>query len=245
MVGSGFGWSVDYIGTAINIIVEVGKAFPSAGGAMSKYKNASAFLQTLEVTLDHLAKHAELNVSDSYLKDISDQLEHITLAWNAFESFVGKYDQSFGESSSDATLKKAQKIVQFTLKDLSGEVDKMRVAVAQPLQAINTLLSLQMIHETILIPQRPLTEEQGKLLVDAINLAAVPGDLNDRLEAMHSTQHQATARLHTDLAVQTQTITDLHRVLDANFQTFGIRSIPQTLRIVRTHQAQRVQGRRV
>ena len=213
MVGASFGWSVGDIAQAVKIIVQVTKAFKATGGAASKYEDASGFLQSLKTTLDHLAHYVDLNCSDVYARDILEQLERITSPWNNFKAFISKYEKSLGPSSRQSKLGKAPQTVQYTLKDLSGEVDRLRAAVAQPLQAINTLLSLQQIADIKLVPQKLLTPAQCHQLVEAMSIAGVPKALSDRLESMQYSQEASVLRMQSEMETQFEKICDLQETL--------------------------------
>jgi len=58
MDAAGFGWSAGDIATAVKVIVEVGEAFISTGGAATKYADALTFLESLRMTLELLESHA-------------------------------------------------------------------------------------------------------------------------------------------------------------------------------------------
>lgn len=210
MVAAGFGWSAGDIATAIRLVVKVGKAFKASGGATCRYNDALGFLQSLKVTLDHVGKHASRSSSDVYENDIVLQLDRITPHWKAFEAYLLRFEQSLGPTSSRSSLAKAPRTIQYTLKDLSGEVERLKTAVAQPLQVINTLLSLQLIQETRLLPQKLLTPAQCRQLVEAISLAGVPLALGDRLNHLEEAQRLTVDRATSTLTTQIRDSTNEH-----------------------------------
>jgi hypothetical protein len=141
-----FGWSAGDIAKAIELTVSVCKAFKEAGGAATKYKQAADFLGGFKTTLQHLHAHTQNCFKDPYTEDIQDQLKKINGPWKAFESFLAKYEKSLGENSKRRGLEKAPRTVQWALKDLSGEVEKLEDAIARPLQVVNSMLSLQILY---------------------------------------------------------------------------------------------------
>jgi len=78
--------------------------------------------------------------------------------------------------------------VQYTLADLEGETDRLRLAVAQPLQVVYTLLSLHIIEEVRSVSTKVLTPHQCGQVVDAIHHAGVPGAMQDRLTELEKSQ---------------------------------------------------------
>lgn len=67
MLPVGFGWSASDVAIAIGTPIKVGKAFRHAGGAASQYSEAVAYLKSLRITLDHLARYAQTHTDDFYM----------------------------------------------------------------------------------------------------------------------------------------------------------------------------------
>lgn len=55
---------------------------------------------------------------------------------------VDRYEASLGGEATTSKFEKATKISKWTLKDLSGEVQRLKASIESPLQLINLLVSL-------------------------------------------------------------------------------------------------------
>jgi hypothetical protein len=83
--------------------------------------------------------------SNDLPQDISKLLQDIREPWEEFKKFLDKYEPSLGASSSRSRLARAPRTIQYTVKDISGKVEKLRLQTEQPLQAVNSLLSLHVM----------------------------------------------------------------------------------------------------
>jgi uncharacterized protein YoxC len=148
MVAPVFGFSVGDFIAGGQILIEAVKAFKEAGGASSKYASELSFLNSLKSTLGHLERFASSTnspQSNDLLQDISKLLQDIREPWQEFRTFLDKYEPSLGTSSSRSKVAKAPRTIQYTLRTISGKVEKLRRQTEQPLQAINSLLSLHVM----------------------------------------------------------------------------------------------------
>jgi hypothetical protein len=148
MVAPGFGFSVGDFIAGGKVLIEVITAFKEAGGASSKYASELAFLNSLKSTLDHLERFVSStssSQSSDLSQDISKLLQGIREPWEEFKKFLDKFEPSLGASSSRSKLAKAPRTIQYTVKDISGQVEKFRQHTEQPLQAVNSLLSLHVM----------------------------------------------------------------------------------------------------
>jgi hypothetical protein len=140
-----FGWSAGDLINGINVIVRVAEAFKETGRAASKYQAHHDFAVGLKKTFASLKLYTDLYKHNRYSDDIAGQLKLIEKPWKRFQTFLEKYNEPLGEQSTIYKLKKAPRIVKWTAKDLSGEVEKLERAVHWPLESLNLLLSLQLI----------------------------------------------------------------------------------------------------
>jgi hypothetical protein len=64
-----------------------------------------------------------------------------------FKTFLDKYTEALDAAGKghESRFRKAQKTISFTLKDLSGKVERLRRDTEQPLCAISKLLWLQVM----------------------------------------------------------------------------------------------------
>lgn len=145
MVIPAFGFSVGDFIAGTQILVKVISAFKEAGGASSKYAAEVSFLYRFKLALEHLEKHVNAAPQSELSQDISKLLEEIQGPWDEFRQFLHKYENSLGESSTKSKLGKAPRTIQYTVKDILGNVDKLCRQIERPLQAINSLLSLQLM----------------------------------------------------------------------------------------------------
>ncbi|KAF2807097.1 uncharacterized protein BDZ99DRAFT_465029 [Mytilinidion resinicola] len=103
------------------------------------------FLEGLKLTLEHLKSYVDGNTTDSRASSISDQIEKIKTPFKAFQETVEKYEKSLGEASTRGRFERVSTTIKWALKEISGDVEKLKVAIMQPIQIINTLLSLQLL----------------------------------------------------------------------------------------------------
>jgi hypothetical protein len=159
MAAPGFGFSVgDFIAGA-QILVRVIDAFKEAGGASSKYAKQVSFLQGFKATLEHLERHIRSSSPSDLSDDISKLLDNIQTPWNEFKSFLEKYDRALAQTankSAKPNFRKIPQVIQFTLNDLSGKVEKLRREIQEPLAAVNSLLILHLVYETLLVLRKQL-----------------------------------------------------------------------------------------
>lgn len=141
-----FGWSVGDTVSAVKITIKVVSAFKSTSGAVEKYQQSVDFLKSFESTLTQLRRYIQSNPNDKYASDLSERLQSISKPWKRFEEFVKKYEDTLGKKSKKSRLGKAPQIVVYTLKDLDGEVQRLKEAVSTPFQLIIGSLSLQQLY---------------------------------------------------------------------------------------------------
>ena len=147
MVAPTFGFSVGDFIAGTKLLANILGAFKSAGGASSKYSSEVAFLVSLASTIQQLEDYLERHQSDDTSKGIVKLLQLIDKPLAEFKIFLDKYTEALDAAGKDheSRFRKAHKTISFTLKDLSGKVEKLRRDIEQPLSAINTLLSLQVM----------------------------------------------------------------------------------------------------
>lgn len=146
MVTPAFGFSVGDFIAGGQLLIEVINAFKEAGGASSKYASEVSFLNGLKSTLDHLEQFVSSTSQSNQLSPvISKLLNDIRGPWDEFKKFLDKYEPSLGASSSRSKLGKAPRTIRYTAKDISGKVGNLRRQTEQPLQAVNSLLSLHVM----------------------------------------------------------------------------------------------------
>ncbi|PMD66546.1 uncharacterized protein K444DRAFT_120472 [Hyaloscypha bicolor E] len=223
MVAPVFGFSVGDFIAGGQILIETVKAFKEAGGASSKYASELSFLNSLKSTFDHLERFASSTSSpqsNDLLQDISKLLQDIREPWQEFRTFLDKYEPSLGASSSRSKVAKARRTIQYTLKDISGKVEKLRRQTENPLQAINSLLSLHVIQSLEVLPGQLLQPAQCAQLVEAITLG-ITTELDKQIRELklaadeHNVKQDEQLQIVTTLRTQLEeSITGVQSVLD-------------------------------
>jgi hypothetical protein len=148
MVAPGYGFSLGEFIAGGQFLVEIIGAFKEAGGASTKYALEVSFLNSLRSTLDHLERFVSSSSTceaDELPEAVSKQLQEIREPWKEFKKFLDKFEPSLGASTKRSRFSKANRTIQYTLEDISGKVSKLRRRIEQPLQAINSLLSLHVM----------------------------------------------------------------------------------------------------
>ena len=146
MVVPAFGWSAGDIVASIKIIVEVSKAFKDAGGASSQFAETTAFLDAFEATLRRIKDYTNDNADAKYTDSIVEQVKLIDGPYSKFEKYMLGFCPALGENSAQSAVQKAPKKIRWALKelsDVSGEVAKLKRAVADPILFVSPLLLLQ------------------------------------------------------------------------------------------------------
>jgi hypothetical protein len=227
-----FGWADSEVTSGINTIVKIIKSLKSAS---SKYSSELAFLNGFKATFEHLENHLiksneqEQQSGDEGINkltnDIARILKDIRKPWMEFQQFLEKYEDAFGEQATIKTtkskLKQVPKMIQYTVEDLSGKVEQLRTRIEQPLQAVNSLLSLKIINSLDKARNTGLGPTQCALLIEAIHLANIPTELDKQIKTLSKAaqeqnlkqdqQLQVVNKLRTDL---TNNIANLRGVLD-------------------------------
>ena len=145
MAAPAFGFSVGDFIAGTKIAVGILSAFKEAGGASSKYASEVMFLECLSTTIKRIEEHFSTTRDVDAIEIITTLLKLIAGPLAEFKMFLDKYQASLGQQSTKSKIKKAPKTVTYTLKDLSGKVEKLRDRTCHPLHAINSALSLQML----------------------------------------------------------------------------------------------------
>lgn len=140
-----FGFSVGDIIAGVKLLTQVISAFKETGGAKTAYGAELSFVTGLKATFEQLKKFVDRDPNGELPRDINKLLETISKPWQDFKDFLQDYEASLGEASTQSKLRKTPRTVQYTIKVISGKIDKLRQQISQPLQAINALLALQIM----------------------------------------------------------------------------------------------------
>ncbi len=143
MVAVPFGFSIGDFIAGTRLLIDVLGAFKETSGASSKYASQTVFLHSLISTLQHLDDYVKPSPQNALSSSISSLLDTIRGPLDDFKAFLDKHEASLGKASTKSKLGKVPKTVTYTLKDISGKIERLRQQAEQPLQAINSLLSLQ------------------------------------------------------------------------------------------------------
>lgn len=130
----------------MTLTVKVVSAFKATGGASEKYQQSVDFLKSLETTLTQVKQYIEVHPTDKYAAELGEQLQRLPKPWGKLESFIKKYGEPLAEKSKKLRLRKIPKIIKYTLKDLNGEVQDLKLAISIPLQVLQGTLSLQQLY---------------------------------------------------------------------------------------------------
>ncbi|KAL2831483.1 hypothetical protein BDW59DRAFT_157909 [Aspergillus cavernicola] len=159
MVAPGFGFSVGDFIAGSKLLISVFSAFKESGGA-------------------------RINSQNSPSQGIEDLLKVIRGPLDEFKVFLDKYEPSLSESSTKSTLGKAPRTIRYAVNDISGKVQALKTQIEQPLQAVNSLLSLHIIKLLEDLPAKPLEATQCAQLVEAIKLADIPAELDKQIQVL-------------------------------------------------------------
>jgi hypothetical protein len=138
-----FGWSAGDIVISIKILKEIGAAFRSVDGAKFQYAETSLWLESFASSLERVKDYLSANPDAKYTAQISQQVSTIDNAYALLEKYLQRYDKGLSSSQPANAVVAAVKKVKWALKELKGEVEKLKLAVTGPLLKINLLLHLQ------------------------------------------------------------------------------------------------------
>lgn len=140
---SGFGWSASCVLEALKIANKVRKALKDAGGAAAQYQDAVLYFNSFHATFEHLEDHIKQTTDTTYSDTIQSQLKLINAPWEKFKTSFGKYENSLSKASTRSRLRNTPRKVQWALKELDIEIQNLKTAISQPLQAIKCILHLK------------------------------------------------------------------------------------------------------
>jgi hypothetical protein len=147
-----FGFSVGNIIAGTSTLIQCFQAFQATGGAADKYEEAVNILNGINITLQWTKEYTDQLAVENNVDEIGVQVAHVEKAWKRMDKFLPKFDKVVPTASNPSKtalhqrFRKAFATVNWTIKDLAGEVVKLRDAVAQPMQILNHLLMLQMLY---------------------------------------------------------------------------------------------------
>ncbi|KAL4912119.1 hypothetical protein BDW62DRAFT_206789 [Aspergillus aurantiobrunneus] len=206
MASPAFGFSVGDFIAGTRLLVQIIDAFKNADGASSKYAAQVSFLHSFKATLEHLARHIQKTPQCELSEDIASLLGDISVPWAAFKTFLAKHERALGQianKSGTDKLRRIPRVVQFTMNEISGKVDKLRTEIQQPLAAVNSLLLLQVIASLDKISEKKLRPEQCAQLVEAIRLADIPAELDKQIGVLKRTADEHNVKQDEQLEVIT------------------------------------------
>ncbi|KAH7093617.1 hypothetical protein FB567DRAFT_588041 [Paraphoma chrysanthemicola] len=218
MVVVPFGFSIGDFITGTKLLISVLAAFKETSGASSKYASETAFLYSLTSTLQHLDDYVKPSPQNNLSSSISSLLDMVRGPLDDFKIFLDKYNASLGRASTKSKLGKVPKTVTYTLKDISGKVEKLRRQTEQPLQAINSLLSLQQIKSIEELSDQRWQPDQCAQIVEAIKVADIPTALDKQIQVLQKSASEHKIRQDEQL----ERVKDLRDKLDGELASLAL-----------------------
>lgn len=146
MVPPSFGFSVGDFIPGARILIGVIEILKEAGGASSRYTSQVLFLNNFKSTLGNLDKYVRDTPQDELSQEIAKLLADIRGPWDKFQKFLNKYDSAVSPASTKWNLGKTPRKLQYVLKEVLGEIEKLHRQIEQPLMAVNSLLLLRVLY---------------------------------------------------------------------------------------------------
>jgi hypothetical protein len=138
-----FSWSAGDIVTSIRIICAISGAFKDATGAKSQHAETSTWLDSFASDLERMKEYIIENPDAKYTPNIIEHVSRINTHYQEFEKYLQKYDKGLSSTATANTIMAISKKVKWTLKELKGKVDSLKLGVTGPILSINLLLALQ------------------------------------------------------------------------------------------------------
>lgn len=146
MVVPTFGFSVGDFVAVTKLLITLFDSFKESGGAATKYTSEKAFLASLTSTVLRLSHYVQNTPHDEIAREILSLLEIITEPLKAFRAFLNKHAGALEKLGTASGFSKTRLTMSFTMKEISGKVEKLRREIEQPIHAVNSLLALQVLY---------------------------------------------------------------------------------------------------
>jgi len=115
----------------------------NSGEAGSEYEQCTKFLQCLHITIKRAMDYVANNPNSKYTEDLKQHLELIAEPWNEFRDFLEPYEPYLGAGSAKIVAAKVPKAIKFAMKEVVGEIEKLKVAIVLPLNSMLFLITMQ------------------------------------------------------------------------------------------------------
>jgi hypothetical protein len=161
MVATIIGWASSDILLAIKVVRKASKALSGSGDSVDAYAEAQAFFESFENIPSRINSFATDHATSVDAGDIGKHLYTILKPWQPFESYLAGFEGSLAHKSSlsltssplqdrvvnsrISKLTRSRAKIRWAFKNLDGEVQELKTAIAQPLSAIQTLLLLHLV----------------------------------------------------------------------------------------------------
>lgn len=119
------------------------KVLKTSGEAGSEYEQCTKFLQCLHITIKRAMDYVANNPNSMYTEDLKQNLELIAEPWNDFREFLEPYEPYLGADSAKVVAAKVPKAIKFAMKEVLGEVEKLKAAIVLPLNSMTFLIGMQ------------------------------------------------------------------------------------------------------
>ncbi|KAH7136742.1 hypothetical protein B0J13DRAFT_80496 [Dactylonectria estremocensis] len=191
-----FGWSAGDIAAAITLVYNVAKALDDCDGASEDYREAMAFLQGLNRSLEPLQAFTAWKAYPEYGEQISKQVEYIRDSINKFRDEVLKLEPSLGEKSRKGYYRHIpQKLKWHVLK--SGKILRLKKKIASHMRVIDTLMQ-RLTLDVVLAMQQSLPEHLCAVFQESVRPELVEA-LQEALPAISSTLVNSSQQMHNRL----------------------------------------------
>ncbi|KAH8691745.1 hypothetical protein GQ44DRAFT_780231 [Phaeosphaeriaceae sp. PMI808] len=155
---------------AVEIVSQGVKVLKACGDIDSDYEQSMQFLECVHITVKEATDHVANEPNSAYAEGLRKNLELIVLSWTEFHEFLKKYESALATGARPQPTKKALKSLRFAMKEVRGQLDSFKLAVALPLGTALFTISLHSLQEIKQSSFRPLTTAQVNQITQATEL---------------------------------------------------------------------------
>ncbi|KAH6717111.1 hypothetical protein BKA61DRAFT_318389 [Leptodontidium sp. MPI-SDFR-AT-0119] len=142
-----FGWAAGDVALALRVLYKVGCALNETRGASAAYQESSAFLDSLQKTLEHLrifASSSNASINSEKLNELEEQVSQIRVPVTRFVEDLKKFEPSLTADSSRSRLFVAPRKIQWSFQ-MESRLKKLQDSIMLPMLSLNLVFGFHMI----------------------------------------------------------------------------------------------------
>jgi hypothetical protein len=142
-----FGCAAGDIVLALQVLYKVGHALNDARGASSVYQESSAFLDSLQKTLEHLrlfTSSLNLSISPGKLHELQKSVSQIRVPVTRFVEDVKKFEPALAADSPRSKVLAIPRKIQWSFQ-MESRLKKLQDTIVVPMLGLNLVFGVHML----------------------------------------------------------------------------------------------------